>query len=156
MTIAAILDQVRTVLHEWAGQYGGKAVVTAGAAHAAELATAKPLAPVAMVFLDQEPNPGDLVLAGSVQTQFAVVLSFPRSFALHRGEALVEAGPSQPGAYDLLEECRDQVRRIDFDATTGDSFCLYAGLKNFEWAGLLFEAWRLDFQIRRNLPLYQE
>ena len=154
MKISEVLDAVRTVLHEWAGQYGGRAVVTAGAAHAAELSAGKPAAPVLMVFLDQEPNPGELALDGGVQTQFAGVFSFPKSFKLRRGEALVEAGQDQPSPYDLLEDARDAVRSIAFDADTGDHECLYAGLKNFEWAGLLFEAWRMDFQIRRNLPLF--
>ncbi len=151
MTISELASALQVALQAWAANYGGEAIIAQGPAHVVNLLAAKPDAPLVAVAFDGD-TPSDVDEAGLVQRRFKVILSFPRTLRFSRADDLAGSG-AEPGQFDLVEEARETVRQLDFDATTGGRRASWRGTAVYQVADLLFDAWEHTFEVAAVIPL---
>jgi len=151
MTISELSNTLASALQEWAGEYGGKAIIAQGPAHVVELLAAKPGAPLVAVAFDGD-SPSDTDETGLLRRRFKVILSFPRTLKIRRGDALAGDG-AEAGAFDLVEEAREVIRQLPLEADSGESRASWRGTAVYQVGDLLFDAWEHSFEISSLVPL---
>lgn len=154
MTIAAQLNQVATALDAWAKEHGGTAEVAADPFHLFALLGNKPGGVRAVVLFAGEAKRGEYEEQGAVDRSFGVIISRGRGFTLDPSASLVKgAGGGEP-LYDLIEEARQLIRRISFDAETTEVTPNYLGCDLFPASeGKPVDAYQLNFSIGTQLPV---
>lgn len=141
-------------MKEWAKENGGTVEIGTDIVHVFALLQTKPGGFRAILHWRAEDKRGEYEEAGQVDEKFWVVLSFGRSLALNKGDALVDGQAGGGKAiFDLVEECRDLMRGLDFDADTTEGTVDYKGARPFEVpSDTVMDAVELEFWIGNQLP----
>lgn len=118
MKISDQLILTRDTVAPWAKENGGGVEIATKLVHLYSVLSAKPGAFRAAVFFYNELKRGEYEEAGMVDREYWVGFSYGEPMTLEKGDALVKGQAGGRPLADLLEELRDQVRAIQFDATT--------------------------------------
>ena len=129
MTTAAILKLITSSLAPWAQQNQGSVEVANDLNHLFAILSIKPGGFRAGVHCVGEDKRGIYEEGQMVDREFWIALAYGRSLQLNKGDALVYGQSGGRPMFDIIEECRDQVRAINFDSQTTEAMCDYKGYK---------------------------
>ncbi len=153
MKISDMLKYAQGQLEIWAKtQKGGRARIAADPVDLLEILTNTPGGICAAIMFHSEQKRGIYEESGGVDRTFWVAITRGRGMRLHRGEELVQANAGGPPLYDLLEEARQQVRALQFDAATTEVSPDYKGTRPIQVEGYLLDAYIIEFSIFDQLP----
>ena len=93
--------------------------------------------------------------AGVVDRVFWVGVSRGKGLQLNRADALINDGGAGPAMFDVCEEVRQVIRRIQFDGATTEGTPDYKSFAPLEVEGWLLDAYTLEFWIGTQLPAPQ-
>jgi hypothetical protein len=152
MTIGEQLELTRDTLLPWAQEIKGRVEIAADPVHLLGLLGTSPGAPRIVVLFDAEEKRGEYEETGRVDRKFLVVVSRGRGFKLDPADALLEGVAGGKPLYDLVEEAREMVRQIQFEAATTEVRPDYKGTRRLQLEGMVVDAYQIEFTIGVQLP----
>jgi hypothetical protein len=152
MTIAEQLTMIREALDAWVRPLAGAARIAEDAVSLVGMLATAPGSPRALVLFDGEAKRGDIDELGRVDRRFLVVISRGRGLVDATEARLVETKIAGKPLFDLVEESREIVRAIRFDAETTEVIPSYVATRRTELDGLLVDAYQIEFSIGTQLP----
>jgi hypothetical protein len=159
VTIAQQLKRFKAGLDNWAAGYGGTVEIATDPVNLFGLLTLRPGAFRVCVMFSTEDLPYDPE-AGLVIRSFTVVVSCGKSFAIDKSSGLISGTAGGKALYDVLEECRDRIRVMQFTpgeatrpAANAELVPAYGGCKTFDFQGAqILDAYQLSFNLVTQLP----
>src|SRR6516162_4369521 len=118
MTIAAQLKQIRDTFDAWARGNSGTVAVASDPYHIAYLLVTGPGATKCAIMCHGEHKRGEYEESGMVDRVFWVVISRGKGMKVEPGASLTEGVAGGKPIFDLLEEAREIIRALSFDAAT--------------------------------------
>lgn len=157
-SISMQCNWIRDVLSGWAKAEGGIAVVAHDPNEMWQLAFNNSQVPRCIICYLGEEIRGDFSIASvmsRVDRQFVVLVTRARGYTANRGDTLTEQVNDARPFYDLLEEARDLIRVLQFDASvteaqSGDPVD-YKGIKNALPEDYPLDAYMIEFSIGTQL-----
>lgn len=108
------------------------------------------------VLFSSEDKRGDYEERGAVDREFWVVASRGQGLKLEPGASLVEGQGGGRPLFDVMEDIRQAIRGLSFDAETTEVTPDFRGIKTFNTEGYLVDAYQITFTIGVQLPAPNE
>lgn len=156
MTIAAQLKQTRDTIADWARANRGRVVVASDLYHLVYLLRQSPGTLLAAILFHGEAKRGDIEERGAVDRTFWVVITRGQGLKIEPGASLTDGVAGGKPMFDLIEEAREMIRGLSFDADTTEVSVNYLGCEPFAADGFLVDAQKLTFSIGVQLPAVQQ
>ena len=157
-SISLQLNWIKKVLSDWAVDQGGIAVIAKDIDHMWEIAYETSLVPRCIITYAGEDVRGDFAIAAAtsrVDRHFIVLVTRAGGFSADRGKSMSEqVGNARPFT-DILEEARDLIRALEFDASVTEAQPTdpvdFKGIKPVTIDGYPIYAYTIEFSIGTQL-----
>lgn len=113
LTISQTAQQLKTQLSTWATTAGGKAVVVSNTKDMWEQASQNTQTPLVLICYNGETIRGERAVSAlnhRVERNWIVAVTRGRGWNIERGASLYKTTQNADPFYDVVEECRDQIR----------------------------------------------